>query len=501
MGCTQSSAAVVAPVVVTAVPTQNGRRASAPTSVHHAIHALTAFVEDEAIERQQQRSKQPIKELGTLMQAMARAENRIQQLSLRCSNSRFADGVTHPAKPEARRLATLQPASRPLRDLLCSLPGHSRSEIEAMFAALDQHLEAHPRPEGFTEDDCLAVWAYAYELPTPPQIYASLTAAQRAAVSEPEALDSWSDYLFYLTTALHKLPSRKGTVFRGIPIQVDTREYGGGTFVLWPAFSSTSRNSTVAKEFFLQQGRGVMFALEVCEAYDISALSPFPSEEEWLIPPNAVFSVSVVFPDSLRGIMRIPDGSQLIQLTQLEKGEADEVCFHSKRYKELWDIKNGRYVEFVVKTVNEVARLYPDSWVHLLWQCILFGYRGDCETAFSLALQASYRIRYLYATIFILMAQQLYDRGMVTESLYYASRAFELDPRSPVTLGLYFCYARAAGKAYAELAQKLLESFDALGEEDVHSLRISALSSDREGLRLALERVRRQPPSNPNPKE
>lgn len=82
-----------------------------------------------------------------------------------------------------------------------------------------------------------------------------------------------------------KLPDYKGTVFRGSNNPDTAKPYRKATEVFWSAFSSTSSDREVAKQF--SGDSGVIFHIEVLKAKSIAAFSAHPAEAEVLLPPNA----------------------------------------------------------------------------------------------------------------------------------------------------------------------------------------------------------------------
>lgn len=96
--------------------------------------------------------------------------------------------------------------------------------------------------------------------------------------------------MWYLTGALKKLPNFNGRVYRGSNNVLKAAEYKLGREVTWSAFSSTSAAERVALQF--AGPTGLIFVMDVSCGKDISAFSALPSEQEVLLPPNAVLVVS-----------------------------------------------------------------------------------------------------------------------------------------------------------------------------------------------------------------
>eukprot|EP00756_Hemistasia_phaeocysticola_P007685 Hpha_TRINITY_DN14370_c0_g1::TRINITY_DN14370_c0_g1_i1::g.87143::m.87143 len=89
-------------------------------------------------------------------------------------------------------------------------------------------------------------------------------------------------------------------VFRGISVRV-SEGYTTGTNFVWPAFSSTSSESAVAREFM--EGTGTLFIVAHRRAVDISWASVFPSERELVMPTNTVMTVMSKMPESILNLL------------------------------------------------------------------------------------------------------------------------------------------------------------------------------------------------------
>jgi len=95
---------------------------------------------------------------------------------------------------------------------------------------------------------------------------------------------------------LHSKQGTEGIVFRGIGVRVAER-YRTGTHFVWPALSSTSGDSGVARWFMA--GAGTLFIMAQKRGIDISWGSVFENEQEVLMPTNTVLTVMSKMPDSL----------------------------------------------------------------------------------------------------------------------------------------------------------------------------------------------------------
>jgi len=131
-------------------------------------------------------------------------------------------------------------------------------------------------------------------------------------------LEKWKPYLFYLTEALAKLPNVEMQVYRACdkPLTQLSKNYKVGCTVVWTAFTSTSKDKDVLKQFSKTVEHGTWATLEVKEGKDISHFSLFP-EEEILLLPNTTFFVSEVLGENNRRLMGYSQNMDVMYLVQL----------------------------------------------------------------------------------------------------------------------------------------------------------------------------------------
>eukprot|EP01106_Pelomyxa_sp_JSP_P009363 TRINITY_DN2544_c0_g1_i1.p1 TRINITY_DN2544_c0_g1~~TRINITY_DN2544_c0_g1_i1.p1 ORF type:complete len:136 (-),score=27.15 TRINITY_DN2544_c0_g1_i1:146-553(-) len=108
-------------------------------------------------------------------------------------------------------------------------------------------------------------------------------------------MEAWQGYLYYIFTALNKIPKWKGYVYRGIRAkdrEVVATEYEAHRRISWSAFTSASARADVAARMFASQGSGVVFRIKLESGRDISDLSAVGrGESEILLSPNSQFVV------------------------------------------------------------------------------------------------------------------------------------------------------------------------------------------------------------------
>jgi len=97
-------------------------------------------------------------------------------------------------------------------------------------------------------------------------------------------------FLFFMQSALSKLPPQVLTVFQVIPqTQILQDNYTKDRRIHWSSFSSATTNKDKAIEF--SEG-GVVLCIYVVNGRSIKDYSFIPEEEEILLSPNMAFIVT-----------------------------------------------------------------------------------------------------------------------------------------------------------------------------------------------------------------
>jgi len=104
-----------------------------------------------------------------------------------------------------------------------------------------------------------------------------------------EERNVFKDYIYYLTNALKLLDPFLGPVYRGIDCKMS--DFEPGKTIVWPAFSSSTRDPRVAIEF-LKGKCGTLFLINSKTARSIDKYSSIKTEQEVLFLPNSFFKIS-----------------------------------------------------------------------------------------------------------------------------------------------------------------------------------------------------------------
>lgn len=144
---------------------------------------------------------------------------------------------------------------------------------------------------GLSVDESASICIFTMEWePHETCLYPQLNRALR--LQSPGALDIWSPYLKLFLTALRKLPSFEGILWRGV--------YGAYGKSLekdyhrtWWGVSAASKDMHIfnSSKIFPKEGERTLFAIECHNAKNIYGHSYFSTEDEYLLLPPFHFEV------------------------------------------------------------------------------------------------------------------------------------------------------------------------------------------------------------------
>ena len=162
------------------------------------------------------------------------------------------------------------------------------------------HYKRIKCPHGLASHEIAAIHLYTQEC----NFYHELNKQLRSETRDN--LKPYFSYLRLLVSGLHKLPPRRGVVYRGMHKHLaDTLPeckkqmplydaLGMSQFIWWPC-SSTSLDPHMLEKFAGTKGRRTVFTIEVRHARDIMLYSAFGSkEQELLLAPGTQLEVTNV---------------------------------------------------------------------------------------------------------------------------------------------------------------------------------------------------------------
>ncbi|CAF1048578.1 unnamed protein product [Adineta steineri] len=136
-----------------------------------------------------------------------------------------------------------------------------------------------PSEHGLTKDESAAVFLYTSEAGEY-SFYAVLNRALRD--EERRKITSWFSYLKLFDTALEKLPTVKGCIWRGVPQNV-SQDYVEGTVITWWSVNSCSSVVKVVEDFLSSNDDSTLFMIEAANGKKLTGYTTYPNEKEVLL--------------------------------------------------------------------------------------------------------------------------------------------------------------------------------------------------------------------------
>ena len=223
-------------------------------------------------------------------------------------NSRFTDLCDEPVDRLLSPIKGYQ--DKPLVSLSVAIQPVSAffNEIEdSVYIAL--HNSQNPADE-LTQQESASIHLYTMEFDGGPSLYHLLNQSLRA--ENREDLKPWFSYLKLLLTALYKLPSQAGIVWRGVKNVDLTSKYKKGTKFAWWGISSCTTDLEVLESnaFLGKHGLRTLFSIECINGKSIINHSYFKqTEQELILMPGSYFEVM--------GQLNPADQLYIIQLKEL----------------------------------------------------------------------------------------------------------------------------------------------------------------------------------------
>jgi hypothetical protein len=198
--------------------------------------------------------------------------------------TRFIDADEEPTK-------TLTPIKGYEKKDLVSLE-KAVTEIEPPIHDLDTMVWTAKRnsrnpTDSLTSDESASIHLYTLEWPEVHQsVYSLLN--QKLRSEDRKDLKSWHSYLKLFLTALHKLPSLKKTVWRGI--RGDVSGFYQEDFIWW-GVSSCTETMKVMERFVGRSGVRTIFMIDCINGKAIKSHSFYKDENEIILMPGTYLRV------------------------------------------------------------------------------------------------------------------------------------------------------------------------------------------------------------------
>jgi hypothetical protein len=174
-------------------------------------------------------------------------------------------------------LVSLKEAVQPIKSLLY--------DVDSMVATAKRN--SRKPADNLTCDESAAIHLYTMQWPQPhPSLYNVLN--QRLRSKNRDTLISWFLFLKLFFTALYKLPSLKGVIWRGVRGNL-SHQYDEDQ--IWWGASSCTETMEIMETFVGPEGARTIFTIECINGKAIRAHSHFEEENEILIMPGSYFQV------------------------------------------------------------------------------------------------------------------------------------------------------------------------------------------------------------------
>ena len=208
----------------------------------------------------------------------------IKSMAERIVPQRFLDAGKEPHQTltpirgyENAPLVSLREAVEPIKSLLYD--ADSMVEIA--------RRNSKKPADGLTTDESGAIHLYTMQWPEPhPSLFTLLN--ERLRAKNRNTLISWFLFLKLFFTALYKLPSLKGVIYRGVRGNLSD-EYDEDHF--WWGTSSCTETMNVMETFVGSEGDRTIFNVECINGKSIQPHSYFTEENEILLMPGSYFKV------------------------------------------------------------------------------------------------------------------------------------------------------------------------------------------------------------------
>ncbi len=145
--------------------------------------------------------------------------------------------------------------------------------------------------DGLSSDESASIYIYTMESTHhDASLYYVLNATLRS--EDRKKVKPWFRYLKLISTALYKLPSFEGTVWRSIKADLSGNYRKGETYTWW-AFTATTINMEVFKseQFLGKHGARTLFSIQCKHGKSIKNHAYIKEEDEILLMPGFQFEV------------------------------------------------------------------------------------------------------------------------------------------------------------------------------------------------------------------
>ncbi|CAF3100694.1 unnamed protein product [Rotaria sp. Silwood2] len=164
-----------------------------------------------------------------------------------------------------------------------------------------------PSEHGLTHDESAAIYIYTMEWGDT-SLYSVLNKALRS--ENRQALKIWFPYLKLFHIALDKLPTVKGAVWRGVPLDIGQNFIKNQT-VTWWSINSCSSSVKVIENFIGNGENATLFLIEAIHGKKFSGYTEHENEDEIILPIGSQFRVN-------SDVLTQSNGSHIVHLIEID---------------------------------------------------------------------------------------------------------------------------------------------------------------------------------------
>ncbi|CAF2852340.1 unnamed protein product [Rotaria sp. Silwood2] len=167
----------------------------------------------------------------------------------------------------AYRLVSLEEALNPFLSEI--------NELQRSIKEAKKHC-TYPSEHNLTRDESAALLLYTMEADDQ-SFYLKLNQILRK--EDRDELKPWFGYLKLFDTALNKLPTVKGIVWRAVPGNVAS-DYRKDQLLTWWTINSCSASADVVKAFLKPNEESTLFMIEAINGKNLTGYTMYPNEHE-----------------------------------------------------------------------------------------------------------------------------------------------------------------------------------------------------------------------------
>ena len=144
-----------------------------------------------------------------------------------------------------------------------------------------------PSEHGLSKDQSAAIYIYTMEWGDT-TLYRVLNNALRS--ENRQALKIWFPYMKLFDTALDMLPTVKGNLWRGVPLDIG-KNFTENQLLTWWSVNSCSSSVNVIKDFLGKGKNATLFLIEAVNGKRVSGYTEYENEDEVILRMGSQFRV------------------------------------------------------------------------------------------------------------------------------------------------------------------------------------------------------------------